>query len=47
VFKNVYAPGSVVKVWNEEASRATERVEDFDAGGWRNEIFDTHVRTLT
>ncbi|KAI5363650.1 Putative bactericidal permeability-increasing protein, alpha/beta domain superfamily [Septoria linicola] len=47
VFKNVYAPGSVVKVWNEEASRATERVEDFDAGGWRNEIFDTHVRSLT
>ncbi|GIZ48242.1 hypothetical protein CKM354_001131000 [Cercospora kikuchii] len=47
VFKNVYAPGSIVKVWNEEASRATERVEDFDAGGWRNEIFDTHVRTLT
>lgn len=47
VFKNVYAPGSIVKVWNEEASRATERVEDFDAGGWRNDIFDTHVRTLT
>ncbi|KAF2173614.1 hypothetical protein M409DRAFT_15892 [Zasmidium cellare ATCC 36951] len=47
VFKNVYAPGSIVKVWNEEATRAGERVEDFDAGGWRNEIFDTHVRAMT
>lgn len=47
VFKNVYAPGSIVKVWNEEATRAGERVEDFDAGGWRNEIFDTHVQTMT
>ena len=43
VFKNVYAPGSVVKVWNEEASRARERIEDFEADGWRNEIFDTYV----
>ncbi|KAK4497961.1 hypothetical protein PRZ48_010617 [Zasmidium cellare] len=47
VFKNVYAPGSIVKVWNEEATRAGERVEDFDAGGWRNEIFDTHVQVMT
>lgn len=47
VFKGVYAPGSVVKVWNEEGARAAERVEDFDAGGWRNEIFDTHVQVLT
>ena len=47
VFKGVYAPGSVVKVWNEEGARAGERVEDFDAGGWRNEIFDTHVGLMT
>lgn len=47
VFKNVYAPGSIVKVWNEEATRAGERVEDFEAGGWRNEIFDTHVSNMT
>jgi len=46
VFKNVYAPGSVVKVWNEEATRAAERVEDFEVGGWRNEVFDTHVRSM-
>jgi len=47
VFKGVYAPGSIAKVWHEEAEQASERVEDFDAGAWRNEIFDTHVRTMT
>lgn len=47
VFKGVYAPGSIVKVWNEEGARAGERVEDFDAGGWRNEIFDTPVAVPT
>ncbi|KAF2487128.1 hypothetical protein BDY17DRAFT_244324 [Neohortaea acidophila] len=47
VFKGVYAPGSIVKVWNEEGARAGERVEEFDAGGWRNEVFDTHVTVLT
>ncbi|EME80850.1 uncharacterized protein MYCFIDRAFT_155127 [Pseudocercospora fijiensis CIRAD86] len=47
VFKGVYAPGSVVKVWNEEATRATERIEELEEAGWRNEIFDTHVLSLT
>ncbi|KAI0172454.1 hypothetical protein GGR52DRAFT_544682 [Hypoxylon sp. FL1284] len=47
VFRGVYTPGSVVKVWNEEASRAPDRIEQFEAGGWRNAVFDTHVRTLT
>ena len=47
VFKGVYAPGSIVKVWNEEGARAAERVDEFDAGGWRNEIFDTHVQVMT
>ena len=47
VFQGVYAPGSIVKVWNEEGARAGERVDDFDAGGWRNEIFDTHVQIMT
>lgn len=40
VFKGVYAPGSVVKVWNEEALQAKENVEDWDRGGWRNAAFD-------
>jgi len=46
VFKGVYAPGSVVKVWNEEGAQAGERVDEFNAGGWRNEIFDVHVRNF-
>jgi hypothetical protein len=40
VFKGVYAPGSIVKLWNEEALRASERVEDYSNDGWRNDIFD-------
>jgi hypothetical protein len=42
VFKNVYTPGSVVKLWHEEAMRAEESIEDGEerGGGWRNEIFD-------
>ncbi|KAL1590588.1 hypothetical protein WHR41_00644 [Cladosporium halotolerans] len=46
VFKGVYAPGSVVKLWNEEAARAAERVDDFREDGWRNEIFDAHARAM-
>lgn len=46
VFKGRYAPGSIVKLWNEEAAQAGERVEDFSADGWRNEIFDAHARAL-
>ncbi|KAI0125260.1 hypothetical protein BJ170DRAFT_585377 [Xylariales sp. AK1849] len=47
VFKGVYAPGSIVKIWNEEATRAGDRIEEFEAGGWKNEVFDTHVRVMT
>jgi len=47
VFKGVYAPGSVVKVWNEEAAKAGERVEEYEQGGWRNEVFDVHTRNMT
>jgi len=45
VFKGVYAPGSIVKVWHEEALQAEEQIEDNEerGGGWRNDIFDVHV----
>ena len=45
VFKDVYTPGSIVKVWHEEAMRAEEQIEDGEehGGGWRNEIFDVSV----
>jgi len=46
VFKGVYAPGSIVKLWNEEAAQAAERVEDYEEQGWRNEIFDVHARNM-
>ncbi|KXL44736.1 MAG: hypothetical protein FE78DRAFT_32396 [Acidomyces sp. 'richmondensis'] len=47
VFSGVYAPGSIVKIWDEEARQARERVEEHEDGGWRNEIFDTHVTDLS
>lgn len=45
VFKGIYAPGSIVKTWHEEATRAQEAIEDGDPTHglgytWRNEIFD-------
>lgn len=44
VFKGVYAPGSVVKLYEEEARQAIERVDDATVdGGWRNEIFDVQT----
>ncbi|KAK3208178.1 hypothetical protein GRF29_96g1641245 [Pseudopithomyces chartarum] len=33
VFKGKYAPGSVVKLWEEEGRRAGERIEEWDEGG--------------
>lgn len=44
VFRGRYAPGSVVKLWEEEARLAGERIEDFEVEGWRNGIFDVNVR---
>lgn len=40
VFKGVYAPGSIVKVWNEEAAQAKQRIRENQLDGWRNDIFD-------
>ncbi|KAL9101842.1 MAG: hypothetical protein Q9163_002945 [Psora crenata] len=48
VFNGVYAPGSVVKLWEEEARQAGERVEENEVrgGGWRNEIFDVQAAAM-
>ncbi|KFY62650.1 hypothetical protein V496_04480 [Pseudogymnoascus sp. VKM F-4515 (FW-2607)] len=46
VFAGVYAPGSIVKLWQEEAQEADERVEDSEVKGWRNEIFDVQAGPL-
>lgn len=46
VFRGVYAPGSVVKLYEEEARRAGERVDDYEVEGWRNEIFDVQAAMM-
>jgi len=46
VFAGKYTPGSVVKLWEEEGARATERIDEWDEGGWRNDVFDIHTRML-
>jgi len=46
IFAGKYAPGSVVKLWNEEAARAGEVVDDNAKRGWRNEIFDVQSANL-
>lgn len=46
VFAGAYAPGSVVKLWNEEAVRAGETVDDHAQRGWRNEIFDVQSSSM-
>ncbi|KAJ5590232.1 hypothetical protein N7450_004204 [Penicillium hetheringtonii] len=45
VFSGIYAPGSIVKTWHEEATRAQEIIEDGDethglGSTWRNDVFD-------
>ncbi|KAL5378595.1 hypothetical protein DPSP01_009005 [Paraphaeosphaeria sporulosa] len=46
VFAGQYAPGSVVKLWEEEGRQASERIEEWDEGGWRNDVFDLHAMML-
>ncbi|KAH7361393.1 hypothetical protein B0T11DRAFT_278864 [Plectosphaerella cucumerina] len=46
VFQGVYAPGSLVKMWNEEAAAAEERVYEYERSGWRNDIFDTYTTAV-
>ncbi len=46
IFNGVYAPGSVVRLWDQEASRAGEVVEDYAVDGWRNEVFDIQTAMM-
>lgn len=51
IFKDVYAPGSIIKVWQYEVQHAQENIEEGDEsrGGfgttWRNEVFDARGGT--
>lgn len=44
VFEGVYAPGSIVKLWKEEAQQAPQRIRENERDGWRNDVFDVHAR---
>jgi hypothetical protein len=46
VFEDVYAPGSVVKLWRDEATQAPQRIRENERDGWRNSIFDVHATML-
>lgn len=45
IFGGVYAPGSLVRMYEEEARHAGERVDDAgeEGGGWRNEVFEVQT----
>ncbi|KAK4104347.1 bactericidal permeability-increasing protein [Parathielavia hyrcaniae] len=47
VFEGVYAPGSVVKLWRDEAAQAPQRIRENERDGWRNSIFDVHAAMMT
>ncbi|OAA38309.1 Bactericidal permeability-increasing protein, alpha/beta domain protein [Metarhizium rileyi] len=40
VFRGRYAPGSLVKVWEEEGRDAEQNIFEYQRDGWRNGIFD-------
>ncbi|RMZ79387.1 hypothetical protein DV738_g3381, partial [Chaetothyriales sp. CBS 135597] len=43
VFRGVYTPESILKLWHDEAQRAEEAIQEGEesGSGWRNDIFDT------
>ncbi|KID95500.1 Bactericidal permeability-increasing protein, alpha/beta domain protein, partial [Metarhizium majus ARSEF 297] len=43
VFRGRYAPGSLVKVWEEEARDAEQNIFEYRQDGWRNGIFDVQT----
>lgn len=47
VFEGVYTPGSLVKLWKDEATQAPQRIRENQRDGWRNSIFDIQATMLT
>ncbi len=39
VFRGRYAPGSLVKLWEQEAEDAQQNIHEYRRDGWRNDIF--------
>lgn len=46
VFRDRYAPGSLVQLWEREVRPTAQRVREYERGGWRNAIFDVTARRL-
>ncbi|RGP79221.1 hypothetical protein FLONG3_2657 [Fusarium longipes] len=46
VFQGRYAPGSLVKLWEEEGRDAEQKVFEYEQGGWKNDIFDVSTRRV-
>ncbi|GKT99238.1 hypothetical protein FLAG1_01928 [Fusarium langsethiae] len=44
VFQGRYAPGSLVKLWEEEGRDAEQKLFEYEQGGWKNDIFDVSTR---
>jgi hypothetical protein len=40
VFQGRYAPGSLVKLWEDEGRDAEQKLFEYEQGGWKNDIFD-------
>lgn len=43
VFKGRYAPGSLMRIWEEEGRVAAQKVYEYEQDGWRNRIFDVQA----
>lgn len=46
VFRGRYAPGSLVKLWEEEAREADQNVFEYRRDGWHNAIFDVRTEPM-
>ncbi|KAM0300262.1 hypothetical protein HYE67_010547 [Fusarium culmorum] len=46
VFQGRYAPGSLVKLWEEEGRDAEQKLFEYEQGGWKNDIFDVSTRRV-
>ncbi|KAF7563644.1 hypothetical protein G7046_g452 [Stylonectria norvegica] len=46
VFRGRYAPGSLVKLWEEEGQDAEQQVFEYQREGWKNAIFDIQTRAI-
>ncbi|KAF7552715.1 hypothetical protein G7Z17_g4109 [Cylindrodendrum hubeiense] len=46
VFQGRYAPGSLIRLWEQEGRDAEQRVLEYEREGWKNEIFDVRTQSV-